>query len=313
MLRTCAPLLAFFLLAACDDSELLHGNLLFAEANNYAYQAQMNVESYEVASGGDLLADWSAITTDLQGRQVQQVDVVSIIDFSISIEQLLEDVASNSLLQSDIRDYRIFDASGGETAANLSEFSILGNDFVPSVDFVEQKGTHTWLLSLWDQEREGRDDILASMHLLPLESAQLAEVAFDDHTASFSFQPDLQSLQPLRTSSGLGSYLADWSDVDLDASGHEFDDLLGDRLMVAQLDAASVAEVEGDFIDIFYACDNIWRLDVYGETDANLMLAEDADGGAFPGFSAEGVWLLGIECTSCTSPVPLIMTVVEPV
>jgi len=80
----------------------------------------------------------------------------------------------------------------------------------------------------------------------------------------------------------------------------------------------TVAQVEEVFLRVDTEADELYYLSsldgtpvVQGETDADLMLATDADGNPFPGFTTDGIWLLGIECLSCLSPAPLALSIVE--
>jgi hypothetical protein len=59
----------------------------------------------------------------------------------------------------------------------------------------------------------------------------------------------------------------------------------------------------------------LWELPLTGGRTADLSKATlRGSGTAFPGFSTTepGVWMLGLMCSTCQNPAPLLLTVVEP-
>jgi hypothetical protein len=167
------------------------------------------------------------------------------------------------------------------------------------------------MLTLWDLGRDGRDDILSSVFVVPTPGIETTHVEFTDGSATFEFEADLHSAAPLRTATGYEAYTLDWSAVEVDASGHEYDVLQGDRLLVGHVASDDVTEVEAGFVRLTEEADALYRMDVRNATSAGLGAALDAGGAPFPGFTTGGTWLVGVECTLCTSPAPLILARVE--
>jgi hypothetical protein len=297
------------LLVGCDSAT---GDLVLGDANNYSFDASMTASEVEVQALNDVAVDWSALSVDLQGRSVDPlaIDRVSLVQFDLPADEVLSAVASSSLLQSDVADYRLLEGLTGRTSAALSEFAILGNTFDPTTELVEGDGSKTWLVSVWDLAREGRDDVLTSIILVPLDDSSNQSVALDDSSAEFTMDVDLESATPVEAGAELDTYSADWSAVTTTGSGAEFDDELADRLIILHLDE-SLAEVESDFVRLASAADALWRLDVYAQTSADLLQATSSAGAGFPGFTVGGTWLVGVECTSCTNPVPSMLARVD--
>lgn len=320
------PLLSFSGLAlsgllACGDKGDDSGtgptgtpDLVYTDANNYTYMATLEVESLDVQEGADARIDWSGLTVDLRGRTVDPatIDQVALVAFNIEKQEVLDSINDNSLAQSAIRDYRLFENEAGLTAANMSEFSILGNDFIPAEDFVvHSEATWTWAITLWD-ENDGRNDILSNIFIVPSPGSPNTDIAMTNDTASLSFAVDLHSAPPLVSVAGSTSYTFDWSAATTEASGQAFDSAKGDRLLIGYVAGGTVAEVEANILTVLDTADALYRMDVFGLTSADLTLAtERTTGAAFSGFTTDGVWLIGVECTTCTSPVPLILSVVE--
>jgi hypothetical protein len=129
------------------------------------------------------------------------------------------------------------------------------------------------------------------------------------------FDVDLTSAAPIQTTADAPPYTLTWAAVTTDVNGAEFDDLLGDTLRITHLDVPDVASAEAVFLQLDIVADQMYFLDVYGdESVPDLSSAVSLpDGSPFPGFTSDGVWLVGIECTdiSCFSPAPLLLAVVE--
>lgn len=288
-------------------------DLVYTDANNYSFNASLDVETVNLAEGADSTIDWSGLTTDIRGRSVDPagIDRATIVAFNVSKEEVLDSINTNSLNQSAIRDYRQFENDEGRTSALMSEFTILGNDFVPAEDFVEHTdATWTWAVVLWD-EADGREDILTDVFMVPTPGEPAQQLTIDNDTASLSFEVDLHSAPPLEVLAGQDSYTFDWSQATTEAAGQAFDTAVADRLMIGRVDG-SVTDVEANILTVLDSAPEIYRMEVRGETYADLMEAtERSSGASFAGFTTEGTWLIGIECTTCTSPTPLLLSVVE--
>ncbi len=313
-------LLAALLLASCRPSgdsaaDAPSGDLVLTDANNYSYTATLGLDAVEIPYGFDPVIDWSGITLDIRGREVADpasASRLTLAAFNMDQQGVLDAIASNDLLQSDIRTYYVFDNSDAVTSAHASDFNIIGNDFVPGDDFVDHgDAVWTWILTLWDENVLGGQDILSSAFVVPSATGTSSTIAFTDDTATLSFVADLHSADPLSTASGLDAYTLDWSGLSEDATGHSFSTNQGDELVIAHLGVGTVGEVEDVFLQALDSADAVYYLDVHGSSAATLDAAVDLEGSTFDGFTTEGVWIVGILCTTCTSPAPLFASTVN--
>lgn len=298
------------LLLACRPVD--DGTLVLDDATNYRYTATMQAERLAVAAWQDATVSWGGLSQDLQARPVDPLalDRLSLVRLRLSPDQVLQAVADSALSQSDVMDYRLLDGLTGRDSARLSEMSILGNPFDPAEDLAPAEEGVTWILSLWDLDREGRDDILSSIILEPAEGAAPTDITFTDQSASFELRPELQDLPTMSTSARAEGWTLSWSTLSRTGSDQDFDPLLADRLVILRFEA-TLAEVEADFVRLASNEAQAWRAEAYGLDELALAEAMDDQGAAFPGFDREGTWLVGLECTSCTNPVPLALGVVE--
>ncbi len=330
VLSIALPLLGATTMLACGDKGQDSGGgdvggdggidatseLIYTDANNYAYTAELTLDTIPVQEGADATIDWSGLTVDMRGRSITATDVdqVFLVAFNISKEDVLTKITANSLLQSDIRDYRQFLNEEGSSSADFSEFSILGNDFVPAEDFLEHPGeTWTWVVTLMD-DSSGRVDVLASVFIEPDGSSSNTAVAFANDTTDLQFSVDLHTAPPLYAIAGEADTSFDWSGATTEAGGQPLDASRTNRLLIGHIGGATLTDVEANVLTVLDTADELYYLDVIGDTEALLSEATERVSGAnFSGFDTDGVWLVGIECTlqTCLSPAPLILTVVE--
>ncbi len=302
-----------------DKDPDLSPDLVMEDANNYSYAGTMEITGVDVAAQSDPLVDWCSLTTDIRGRAVNPnaVDRLILIELELTQAEALEKIEKNDLTQQDTVTQWIFqNETAAVCSANLSEFAILSNNFRPE-DFVES--TNTWLLSATYFDPEySQFDFAMTKFVTPVAAETNTDIALTDDSASLDFDADL-SAPALQTSASFDSYTLDWSAVTQDVNGAEWDDEKGNRVLIGKVDAKNIGDVEDIFLRVDSEASELYRLYddengvllVSGETSADLMLATDEAGNSFPGFTTDGIWLVGVECTSCTSPAPLLLSVVE--
>lgn len=309
------------LLVACGDkgkdSGELSPDLKMGDENSYAYTGEMTIGSVAVAAQVDASVDWCALTTDIRGRPVvpELIDRVLMVEIAATPDEVVHMIETNTLSQEDtVSQFFFMNEEAARCTANLSEFEIIGNSFRVD-DFVPSE--NTWLMTVTYYEA-GVFDFVMPQFVVPSAGEPNDVVGFLDSTSSLAFDADLHSLEPMRTSADFDAWTFDWSAVTKDVYGNPYDDEVGNRVLVGHVPFDDIADLEAVFLRLDDEADALYRLDqvdgvpvVMGETDADLMLATDASGAAFPGFTTDGIWLVGVECSTCTSPAPLLLGVVE--
>jgi hypothetical protein len=112
-----------------------------------------------------------------------------------------------------------------------------------------------------------------------------------------------------------GPWVVDWRDVERDSQGNDLLHEGIDSVVVGFFADMTVAEVEAQILDLELIATSLWEVELEGGRTADLADARGRDGGgAFPGFarSEDGVWLLGLLCSTCQNPSPLLLAVLEP-
>lgn len=256
------------------------------------------------------MIDWCGLTRDLRGRAVADaaaVDQVLLVEFALTPEEIVAKVEDNSLAQSDsVTQWLLIEP--GACSAAMSRFEVIGNLFDPGAYMVENP-ERTWLISVTNLP-DNRLDILMSTFVEPLDSSDATTVEITDDSAALSFQADLHSADPLPVKVGETPRI-DWSSVTTDVNGAPYDPLLGNRLLLGKIPVETLEEVEESFLRLDEMASELYYLDVYGKTVGDLSKAKTRGGQVFQGFTTDGIWLVGVECLSCTSPAPLLLAVAE--
>ena len=113
-----------------------------------------------------------------------------------------------------------------------------------------------------------------------------------------------------------GPWTIDWRSLNRDGGGSAVPFSRIDKLLVAFYEGRDVGYLEDNIFDIELMATSVWELPLDNERDANLsdVRLRDNASAAFEGFDtdAEGVWLLGLFCSRCQNPAPVLLSIVVP-
>ncbi len=298
---------------AAEDTDLPapdpNGDVRFEDANNYSYIGILDAPSFAVAEQSDATLDWSALQTDLRCQAldpVADIDNVALLNFPYLTEVEVEDGLSDDTLdQADLRVYLSYEPGDG-TTASLSQVSFFGTDPEIEPQFTASSGAWVMLLTTGTQLAVGTR-MLAFLTPTAGETNTLAVI--DDGCPVLDFSADLSSLRAVPVLAG-GPWKLDWSALTRDGHGGTFEPTRVDSLMVARFDE-SVAELEGQFLDLESLAEATWEYTLSGGTAADLgTLSGPSE--PFPGFTGEGVWVAALRCGTCPNPAPIFLTVLVP-
>ncbi|MEQ1565933.1 MAG: hypothetical protein ABMA64_09875 [Myxococcota bacterium] len=294
-----------FGLSACKAGD----DLLFEDANNYTFSNEVTMQVTEIAANEDARIDWSGLTTDVRGRAVGGVQQISMLKFKYPLDELVPLFATNDIdAQAEAEETYLFEVAPGVDEAMASTFDITGVGFSPE-DLFTDDPTATWTVSAVNYPG-GRLDLLMSKAFVPTGASTNHDITLADGDTEIEYTVDLHSAPQLEVDAGVDSYVLDWSAVTTDVFDHPYDPVAGDDLLIGHY-PGDLASVEAGFLQLDTNADRIYRRYVGSETSAALSEAADEAGAAFPGFDATGTWLIGISCSACSTPVPLLLTVIS--
>ena len=257
----------------------------------------------------DLTVDWSQITHDLQGHEmdpVADIDNVAMVIFRyLSQDEVEQKLSDNTLVQSDIGLY-VSVETGDETSAIVSDFTLLGNEIGPHQFLEEDQGTYLMYLQKGNVVGVG---VMMSQFFVPTASSSETTLNFSNDSTILDYQVFLEDLDPLTINEG-SDVEVDWSTLITNGLGQDFESADVDQVMLAYYADTTLSQLESEFLDIELLADEIFFLDIGNETSINLSDAE-SEMGPFTGIDDSGMWLLALRCGSCANPAPLFLTTLE--
>lgn len=278
------------------------------DANNYYFLADITADAQTIPAYENSQVDWSGLTIDLLGRDVDpaELDIIRLIRFTLTQEEVIEGINYDNLRQADVSgnaDYEVHDA---ETGASLTDFFFLGSAFPPEDEL--QDDPDTYLMSVISETESGGEDYRIFTFVDPITGAKPATVSINNDSASLAYDVDLQSVTPISFEDEY--YVVDWAGLTQDAADLSITLSNIDTIMLAQYDTLGVSDLEADFLALEDLADRLFFANVEGKGEFDLMELSDEDGQAFTGFE-DGTWLIALRCGSCISPAPLFLGVVQ--
>src|SRR5262249_51905109 len=111
-----------------------------------------------------------------------------------------------------------------------------------------------------------------------------------------------------------------WRAVTVDGLGNPIFANSVDRILLAYYEGMTPQDLESEIFDIEMIATDIWEIQDYGGgrsahlRNARHRQANREHGDYFDGFGGrpEGTWLLGLMCSTCQNPAPVVLSVLAP-
>ena len=129
------------------------------------------------------------------------------------------------------------------------------------------------------------------------------------------YSADLSSVEPIELNR-TGPWLLDWSKLTRDGLGGEFVFERVDHILLAFYEDATVTELEPRIMDLELIATSLWDIKHLQGRSVDLSEAvQRGSGDPFVGFDSadHGIWLLGLMCSACQNPAPLLLSILNPV
>jgi hypothetical protein len=294
--------------------------VLANEANDYAFQSKLSIDVAPVAADpADLTFGWSNLTSDFLGHTVDptnDIDMVTLLLWRLSRPELEAKINDDDLSQSDLVALGMIYTSDAVTQGAYYDFTSFGMPLETSIldgymnpsDYPPDQYTYTLMVATGTTAGQGTRMIQA---FRPDPTAVDTHVEITPDSTRLEYTADLSSLAPTELPSGTSDITFDWSQMTVNALGHEFIPTNITRIVVANF-AQTPAELEGQFLDLETIHQGMWRGDVTAGASARLDELVDDSGAPFQGFDDNGTWVIALFCGACANPAPWYLTVVAP-
>ena len=168
----------------------------------------------------------------------------------------------------------------------------------------------TWMHTLSTGDTPGVGTRMAAF-FTPTPTSEVTEVMLTNDSTVLDVETDMTSLTLPQVPADADVEI-DWDALTTDSQGNPLSQGGIDQVMLGVYESLSASDLEENLLDLENVHDGMWYLDLdQGGTSAGLTQLTDADGGAFPGFSTPGTWMLALRCTTCPNPAPPFLTILD--
>lgn len=292
------------------------GNIVLSDANNYHSTSSLTLPTIETVSGTDFEICWGGLTKDLQCHDVApqpDVDNVALLRFlHLTEEQVEAKLTAGQLPQSAVDGYLELHTDHNSTCARLSQLSFFTTPIMVDKEYVES-ADQTYMFVFTKGTKPGIG-ARAMTFVKPSAASVNTKVEAPSGCGLLDFTADLSSLTKVAVPAA-APWVVDWRAVTKDGQGNPIVAESIDGVLLGFYEGLSVADLQAQIFEIERVATNLYELPLTGGRTADLSKAKDrATGAAFTGFqrSAPGVWMLGLMCSTCQNPAPVVMTILEP-
>ena len=296
--RTLTAGLLIATVAGCSQEK----TVVLMDDNNYYFMADVSADAQEVAAQTVANVDWSGLTTDLLGREMDpstDLDIIRLIRFTLTEAEVIEGINIDNLRQSDVSGNADFEIEGGETSAPLDEFLFLGSEFPVKEELLDIEDAY--LLSAISVTDTGGEDYRMFSFIDPVDGGAVNDITVTSDSANLDYTVDIAGATPVVMTGTTVS----WAALSQDGSDQTIALSNIDSIMVAKF-SESVSDIEGDFLKIEENADQLFTANVEGLGEYDLTGLTDAAGTPFTSVD-DNVWILALRCGSCISPAPLFL------
>lgn len=301
---------------ASDPDKGTRGNVRLANENNYQSESALSIPTIETASAADLEICWDKVTKDLQCHAVapqEDLDAVALLRFlHLSEDQVEGRLTAGELAMSEVDGYLDYKTDHRTTCSRLSSMTLFGTRVDIQEEYVESDD-HTYLL-LFNVGTTPGVGARSMVFVKPTSRSTNRKVEAEPACGYLEYSADLSALELLEVPVD-GPWVIDWRDVTEDSQGNDLAYESIDGVLLGFYEGKTPEQLQREIFDLELNATSLWEVALKGGRTADLAKAKLRGGsGTFSGFErdTEGTWLLGLTCSTCQNPAPLVLTVLEP-
>jgi len=301
------------------DQPAVKPDILLKDEENYSAASVLHGQNVVIAPETTLSIGWSAVQHDMYCAPADPADImaVALMYFEAMTCDGFWSSINGDIQQQDLTHYLDHEIPVGErerTQMTSDDLTYFGAPVAPGFP----AGSGALVLAV-QTDPEPLMGIRSMTCLLPTDGEVNTDVQVPDPCGMLEVSADLESGAAIRPPAD-HSGVVDWSALTLDGRGEPLDAEEIDLLTIWHFTDRTLASLEADVLAFDRSADGRWSVDVPTEVDADSRTAWRAQrvdlagltgDSAFPGFSADGVWLIGLRCSTCWTQVPLFIGVVE--
>ena len=298
--------------------------LTATQERNYAFSSTLAINETPVAARSNLTFDWSAVSTDLLGHEVDPlagIDMVSVFVWNLGFAELVRKMNAEEVRQMDYDANVILETNNAVTSSALFDFEFIGGGEVTPemmMDFLDPAmappENYSYTVVVQSGTTLGKGFRMVQ-GFRPDSASTNTQITLTPDSVALEYEADLTSLQPVQVPTGEPFIVIDWDDLhgQPNALGGVFGAYQVHEVMVAKY-SLEVTELEDRFLDLELIADKLYRGNVEAGTSFSLAQTATEAGELFQGIDDTGTWLVALRCLGieCLNPAPKFLTLLQP-
>jgi hypothetical protein len=286
-----------------------------SDENNYRAVAALSIPTIQTAPAVDLDLCFDRVTTDVQCHELEplaEIDNIGLLRiFHLGEDEIETKLAHDDLLQAEVDGYVDYQTDHTTTCAKLSNLSFFATEVALEQEYVESDD-RTYLLLFATGKAAGRG-ARSMAFIRPVAGVTNTRVDAPAGCGIVDFEADLASAAPVAVPAR-GPFSLEWRGVQTNGLGNPFAHGGVDRLLLGFYAGMSVTEVQARVFDLELIATELFDLRLASRSADLALATERTTGEPFTGLSRDedGTWVLGLLCSTCQSPAPLLLSVLVP-
>lgn len=282
-------------------------------ANNYAFHSALSFDVSTVKSGTDLTFDWTGLTTDFLTQPVNaltDIDLVLVVLWQLSPEELAERMNADSLTQSDAKVYANFYPDDLFTSAQLFSAQVSRGTPVTQEQILKVFDPATYDPSMYTytlMARTGESVVGVGTRMIKVfkidPAASDTTVALSNTSTQLEWHADLSTAAPTLIPAGTNNISIDWGAMTTTGMGTPFKPTRINEVLVAHY-PQTPEQLAADFLNLEHLASEEYRGPVTAGTSVSFSQLTNETGQPFPGIDNTGTWLVALKCGTCANPAP---------
>jgi hypothetical protein len=314
-------LLPLFASLACGGSSETEGgpsptSIVLSDTNNYSLQSSLAIPTVETASGTDLDICWTNVVSDLQCHALApqaDLDTVGLLRFlGLGEDEVEAKLTSGQLSMSEVAGYLAYETDHTSTCAKLSSLSFFGTP-IQILEQYRESPDYTYMLLFAEGTTPGVG-ARAMTFVKPTAGSTNTRVDAPSGCGLLDVTADLSSAERVSLPAE-GPWVVDWRNVTRDGQGNEIVFESIDGVLLGFYAGMTVPDLEAGILDLELMATSLWEVRLTGGRTADLASARArGENIPFPGFARDeaGVWAMGLMCSTCQNPAPVVLSILEP-
>jgi hypothetical protein len=324
-----AVLLAPMFLLACGSTPGMttptwpKGNIVLKDANNFMSDTKLHIPVTQTAAGANLMVCWDGLMKDLLCHDIAGTNTIDNVSFlqipNMSQDQVAAKLAVGQLDENLVKVYRDYHTSKNPTSkcTTLDSMVLGSSTLMPAMDYAEPAAgkTVTYMLLFATGTTPGVGS-RAMTFIEPTAASTTMNVTAPDACSNsvLDFHATIGAEMTIPATDST-KWHVDWSQITHDSFGNEVNFTKIDNVLLGFYQGKTKADLEAGFKDIDMIATTLYKGAVpAGARDIELStLKVDGTGAAFSGFTqTDGVWAIGVTCSQCQVPAPILLSILTP-